>query len=211
MQQPEQDTRTETKQESGGRFRRWLWNWTHKHSGGKEAQWWLGLFSFIEASFSPLPPSTLMVAIISAGQRHRWIYFAGLTTVTSVLGGLFGYLIGDVFYDTIGQTIITKYHLADEVARIGVWFEDNAFWTILIAAFTPIPYKAFTISAGFFGINVFLFGTASLLGRGIRYFTLAYIAYLFGENAAGVFFKYFNLILLAVLLSIASILLVVFI
>jgi membrane protein YqaA with SNARE-associated domain len=192
-------------------FRGYIWNWAHKHAGSRKAQWWLSIFSFIEASFSPLPPSTLMVAIIATGQRHRWVYYAGLTTVTSVLGGLFGYLIGDVFYSTFGQVIIAKYHLADEIARIGVWFEKNAFWTILVAAFTPIPYKAFTISAGFFNINVFLFATASLIGRGIRYFILAYIAYLFGEHATGIFFKYFNLILVVLLLSIASILLLAFV
>jgi len=133
-----------------------------------------------------------MTAIITSGQRHRWLYFATLTTIFSVLGGLFGYLIGFVFYDTVGRFIIEAYDLADEIVMVGVKFEANAFWTILIAAFTPIPYKVFTLAAGFFKIDIWTFIIASIIGRGLRFYLVAWFLNFMEEKTGDKYIKHVN-------------------
>ena len=169
-------------------------SWVSKYAKSRHAEKWLTFFAFIEASFFPLPPSALMVAILSSGERYkRWIYYSLLTTTASVLGGLFGYLIGFVFYDSIGQSIIDAYNLGKESVIVGTMFKENAFWAIFVAAFTPIPYKIFTLSAGFFKINIFTFIIASLLGRGIRFLLVGYVMKLLGQRAGEKFMKYLNL------------------
>lgn len=167
--------------------------WMERHADGTGAQVWLSAISFFEASILPLPPSAFMVSMLVLGSKHRWIYLALLTTVTSVLGGIFGYIIGASLYDPIGVWIIENYHLADDVARIGELFANNAFVANLVGAFTPIPYKAFTIASGFFSINLFLFTLASFIGRGLRFFILAYLSVVFGEHVAKRVFKFFAL------------------
>ena len=103
-------------------------SWAQKYSESPHADKWLSFFSFTESSFFPLPPSTLMVAIMSVKDRHKkWIYYGTLTTITSVLGGLFGYLIGNVFYDTLGQGIVETYNLSADIEKVSIKFQDNAF------------------------------------------------------------------------------------
>ena len=168
--------------------------WAEKYASSEHADKWLALFSFAESSFFPLPPSTLMVAIMSVKERHkRWIYYATLTTITSVLGGLFGYLIGSIFYETLGQGIVSAYNLSEDLGKVRLMFNDNAFLAILIAAFTPIPYKVFTLAGGFFGINIFIFTIASLIGRGLRFFIVAYLMSLLGERVSKKVMKRINL------------------
>ena len=173
-----------------------LRQWMELHADGKGAQIWLSAISFFEASVLPLPPSAFMVSMLVLGSKHRWLYLALLTTVTSVLGGIFGYIIGSVLYDPLGVWIIENYHLADDVAKIGELFADNAFLANLIGAFTPIPYKAFTIASGFFSINLFWFTLAAFIGRGLRFFILGYLAVVFGEHVAKRVFKFFALVTL---------------
>ena len=159
--------------------------WIKRYSESSHADKWLAMFSFIEASFFVLPPSTLMVAIMATNERHkRWVYYASLTTAFSVLGGLFGYLIGSVFYDTIGQTIVDTYDLAENMEKVNGMFQDNAFLAIFVAAFTPIPYKVFTLAAGFFRVDLLVFVVASVLGRGLRYYMVAFFVKFLGERAS---------------------------
>ena len=165
--------------------------WMETHADTKIAQGILAVVSFFEASILPLPPSTVLLAMVVLGKKHRWIYLALLTTVTSVLGGLFGYIIGSVLYDTLGQWIIAQYHLSDEITHIGTLFADNAFWALFVAAFTPIPYKAFTLAGGFFSINILVFIVASFIGRGLRFIIVAYFGKIFGRHVTESLFKYF--------------------
>ncbi|MCX6717153.1 MAG: VTT domain-containing protein, partial [Candidatus Taylorbacteria bacterium] len=125
--------------------------------------------------------------------KDKWIYFASITTVASVLGGLFGYFIGAVFFETVGKWLVSLYHLEKEIETVGLLFNQNAFLSIFTAAFTPIPYKVFTISAGLFSLNIFVFTIASILGRGMRFFAVAYIMRLFGEKISNIVIKYFNI------------------
>ena len=178
-------------------------SWSDKYAKSLHADKWLAFFAFTEASFFPLPPSTLMVAIMSTDNKHKkWLYYAALTTITSVLGGLFGYLIGGIFYDTLGQGIISAYDLSGQIQKVNSMFQNNAFLAIFVAAFTPIPYKVFTIAAGFFEVNIFTFIVASLLGRGIRYFGIAYIVSILGDRIGKKAMNYLNYFALTVALII---------
>jgi len=164
--------------------------WMEVNADGPKAVWLLFLISFFEASILPLPPSAFMLGMIALGTRRRWIYLATLTTLTSVAGGLFGYIIGAALYDTVGQWIVAQYHLTEEITYLGTLFKDWAFVTNFIGAFTPIPYKAFTLASGFFSINIVVFTVASVLGRGLNFFIVAYVAKVFGEHIARSVFRY---------------------
>ena len=176
--------------------------WTITHAKGPQGKFWLALFSFTESSFFPIPPDFIMIAVLLARQRHRWFFYALLTTIFSVLGGLFGYLIGFVFFEAIGTSIVSFYNLETQMETISAFFSQNAFFTVFLAAFTPIPYKVFTIGSGLFKINLLTFVVASILGRGIRFFAVAYFIKLYGKRISKVIYKYFNAFSLLVILFI---------
>jgi membrane protein YqaA with SNARE-associated domain len=174
-------------------------DWTLMHAEGPHSLFWLSLLSFSEASFFPVPPDVLLIAILLANKARRWVSYAALTTIFSVLGGLLGYAIGFFFFDFFGDAIVSFYHLGKEFLHLQSVFANTAFWTIFAAAFTPIPYKIFTITAGLFSVNFFVFLAASVLGRGIRFFAIGFILKLYGEKISGALYKYFNIFSLAVL------------
>ena len=128
------------------------------------------------------------------------MYFAFLTTFFSILGGIFGYFLGLFFFDIFGQKIISFYSLQSEFESLKNLFEKANFWTIFAAAFTPIPYKIFTLSAGFFSVNFLTFLLASILGRATRFFAVAFILKLFGQKIADILYKYFNLFSIFIIL-----------
>ena len=164
--------------------------WTVRHAEGKKARWWLFGVAFAESSFFPIPPDVLLVAILMTRERARAYFYATVTTLGSVLGGLFGYAIGFFFFKTVGVWLVTAYHLETEMLTVQKLFADNASWAIFVAAFTPIPYKIFTISAGLFAINIPVFVVASIIGRGMRFFLVATIMKFFGEHIKKMFYKY---------------------
>lgn len=138
----------------------------HRH-----APWYLGTLSFAESSFFPIPPDVMLAPMTLAKPRH-WLWFATLTTVTSVIGGLFGYLIGFFAFDLVEPWLhqLGWWH-GYSTARD--WFLTWGFWVILVAGFSPIPYKLFTIAAGALGLGVAPFLLASLAGRGARFYLVA--------------------------------------
>lgn len=183
--------------------------WAVRHAEGKNAKWWLFGISFAESSFFPIPPDVLLAAILMTKERVRAFYYASITTAGSVLGGLFGYAIGYFFFQTVGAWLVNTYHLETQMVTVQKLFADNAFFAIFVAAFTPIPYKVFTIAAGLFGISIPTFIIASILGRGGRFFAVATVMKYFGGHIARVFYEYFNLISL-VLVALIGIVLYVF-
>ncbi len=177
--------------------------WVLRHARGKYALVWLSVVSFTESSFFLIPPDILLIPLILAGTQ-RWYYYASITTITSVLGGVFGYLIGAFFFELVGRELVELYHLGEELLIVETWFQSNAFLAVFLSAFTPIPYKIFTIGAGLFGVSFFVFLIASLLGRGLRYFLFSYLFHVFGERIGKIIFRYFNILsLLGALLLIA--------
>ncbi len=175
-----------------------LKDWSENHSQGKNAKLWLVIFSFTEASFFIIPPDIFLLAIL-INNGAKWMHYAWITTITSVFGALLGYVFGFFFFDLVGEFLINTYNLQEQMQVVSVLFQDNAFWAIFISAFTPIPFKVFTISAGFFHINIFIFIVASLIGRGMRFFTVGYLVKVFGKQMARYAFKYFNYITLLIL------------
>lgn len=154
--------------------------WVEKFATHKHAHKALALVSFVESSFFPIPPFVLVVAMLAHEKKPSWKKIALIGTLSSVLGGLFGYVIGMFFYSYIGKPLIDFYGLTNDVAYLGTLFKAHVFATIILASLSPIPYKVFTLSAGLFSVNIVSFVLASLIGRSIRFFTVSYLADRYG-------------------------------
>jgi membrane protein YqaA with SNARE-associated domain len=138
----------------------------HRH-----AVWYLSGLSFAESSFFPVPPDVMLAPMSMAQPARAWRY-AAITTLASVLGGLLGYFIGFFAFDLI-QPWLQESHYWDKYLHARNWFEAWGFWAILVAGFSPIPYKVFTIAAGTLAMTMPLFVIGSILGRGGRFFLVA--------------------------------------
>jgi membrane protein YqaA with SNARE-associated domain len=176
-----------------------LYIWTLSWAHSKYALLALFTLAFIEASFFPIPPDVLLIAL-AVGAVRKSFWFALIATVGSVLGAILGYYIGLALYDTIGIAIIELLHYQEQFALVGQYYTNNAFISILGAAFTPIPFKVFTIAAGVWKINLTTLLTASIIGRGIRFFAIATMIYFFGARIKTFIDKYFNILSIAALL-----------
>ncbi len=148
----------------------------HRH-----APWYLGGLSFAESSFFPIPPDVMLAPMSMAKPRQAW-WFAALTTVTSVLGGLLGYLIGHFAFELITPLVTEGGRYAESFAAAETWFRTWGVWAIFIAGFSPIPYKIFTISAGVLHMALIPFLIASAVGRGARFFLVAALMSWGGER-----------------------------
>lgn len=146
-----------------------------------KAPWYLGGLSFAESSFFPIPPD-VMLAPMALAKPERWLRLALITTLASVAGGLLGYLIGWGAMDAVLPWVERMGH-GDKLNQAQSWFERWGFWAILLAGFSPIPYKAFTIAAGGVGMALLPFTIASLIGRGGRFFLVAFLMARLGPAA----------------------------
>ncbi|MDP3132824.1 MAG: YqaA family protein [Burkholderiaceae bacterium] len=136
-----------------------------------KAPWYLGGLSFMESSFFPIPPDVMLAPMSMAQPRRAW-WFALITTVTSVLGGLLGYAIGHFALDALLPWLQDSRYWSAYQASM-VWFEEWGVWAVFIAGFSPIPYKVFTIAAGALSMALLPFTLASVIGRGARFFLVA--------------------------------------
>jgi membrane protein YqaA with SNARE-associated domain len=148
---------------------------------GKQAPLYLSLLSFLESFILPFPPPDVMLAPMSLATPAKALYFAGLTLIASVIGGVVGYLIGAFLFDQI-QPLIVDWGYQSEYETVTRWFDQWGFWAVLIAGFSPVPYKIFTLSAGALGLNFILFFMASLIGRGARFYLVAWCLAKFGPT-----------------------------
>ncbi|MGH8495023.1 MAG: YqaA family protein [Gammaproteobacteria bacterium] len=140
-------------------------------SAHPHAKWYLGGLSFAESSFFPIPPD-VMLAPMTLARPDRGLQYATITTVTSVLGGVAGYLIGFFAIEAV-EPLLVDVGYWEHYLRARAWFDDWGFWAIFIAGFSPIPYKVFTIAGGAVQMNLPLFVIASALGRGGRFYLVA--------------------------------------
>lgn len=147
----------------------------------KNASWFLGGMSFAESSFFPIPVDVMLAPMVLAERNKAWFY-AFVATVTSVLGGIFGYVIGVFFFDTFGQQMLDLLHGHEKFASIQEMFGEYGMWVVLLAGFTPIPYKVFTIASGVVGIAILPFIIMSLIGRGARFYLVAALVYFGGDK-----------------------------
>ncbi|MFO7494196.1 MAG: YqaA family protein [Desulfobacterales bacterium] len=177
----------------------WILHWADTPYG----TWALFFLAFCESSFFPIPPDILLIALALAIPAKAFKY-ALVCSVGSVLGGALGYLIGWQFMAAIGERIVAFYGLEGKVHYIEGIYQRYDAWAVGIAGFTPIPYKVFTIAAGMFKINFWVFLLASLVSRSARFFLLGGLIYAFGPRIQGFIDRYFNI--LAVVFSVLLVL-----
>ena len=175
------------------KFVRNCYDWTMGWSKTKYASWALAGISFAESSFFPVPPDVLLIPMVIA-QREKWFHLAFICSLCSVLGALFGYFIGYQLYELIGKKIVELYNLQSAVNVVISKYNKHAFFAVFTAAFTPIPFKVFTIVAGLCKISIFTLTIASLIGRATRFFIVAILIRIFGEKIQYFIKKYFNLL-----------------
>ncbi len=150
----------------------------------KSSNFYLGLVSFIESSFFPIPPDVMIIPMVIAKKR-KFIKIFLIASMLSVLGGIFGYLIGYFFFD-LAMYVIEFYGYQDKVENLKLSMSQGSgflMWLsiLFLAGFTPLPYKAFTISSGLIAFNLPIFIIVSLISRSLRFFIVAYLSYKFGE------------------------------
>jgi len=165
----------------------WVLHWADTPYG----TWALFLLAFSESSFFPIAPDVLLIALAVAKPK-RAFYYALICSIGSVLGGCVGYLIGWQFMESLGGKIVQLYGLDDKMKQIESLYNQYDAWAVGIAGFTPIPYKVFTIAAGVFKINFFVFTIASLVSRSARFFIVGGLIYLFGPKIQAFIDRYFN-------------------
>src|SRR5215468_8944998 len=142
----------------------------------------LAAVSFVESSFFPIPPDVVLVPMALA-QPHKARLYALVCTVASVLGGILGYAIGALLYDSVGHWLIQLYHLGDKVEAFREGYARWGSLIILLKGVTPIPYKLITITSGFAGYNLGLFVVLSFVARGMRFYLVAFLLSRYGNVA----------------------------
>lgn len=179
-----------------------LYDWTLSLAEHPRALWALAMVSFIESSFFPIPPDLIMIPMIIATPRKAWL-IALVATVSSVVGGLFGYFIGAVLFDTIGQQIFEFYGKGDAVTEFNAVFNEYGAMAVFVAGVTFLPYKVVTIMSGWTGLSIPIFIVASIAARALRFFIVAALLYKFGapirvfiEKYLGILFVIFVILLL---------------
>lgn len=156
-----------------------LYDWTISLAESKRAPYALGAISFAESSFFPVPPDVMLLPMAMARPERAWRY-ALICTVTSVIGGIVGYAIGYLLFDSVGQWLIRVYGLGDRLEGFRALYQQYGHWIILIKGMTPIPYKLITIASGLAGYDFFWFVVLSIITRGARFFLLAGILNRYG-------------------------------
>ena len=159
-----------------------IYDWCVAAAGRPYATWLMGLISFVESSFFPIPPDAMLVPMSLARPDRAW-FFAHVCTVASVAGGVLGYYIGAALYDSVGAWLISLYGYGDKVDAFRHAYAQWGTWIILIKGVTPIPYKIVTITSGFAGYPLLTFILLSFVARGMRFYLLAFLLNRFGPQA----------------------------
>ena len=173
-----------------------IYDWMGSKVDSKYADWWLIFLFFIESSFFIIPVDPLLI-LYCVTNSNRSFYYATIATAASVVGGVFGYLIGAVLWKSIGIVLVkwiiteeTFYHLVKK-------YKIYQNWAVFIAGFAPVPYKAVTISAGFCNLPIIPFIVVSIIGRGGRFFLVAAAIRLWGVHIKNIIDRYFNQLVVA--------------
>ena len=169
-----------------------IYNWTMNLAERPHADWALAGVSFVESSFFPIPPDLLLIPMVIA-QRARAFMLALIASASSVLGGIFGYLIGLFLFATMGQWIIDLYGLNDAFARFSEAYNEHGGWIVFTFGLTPLPYKLITIASGASGLNLGIFLLTSIAARSLRFFAIALLLYWFGPAIRDLIERYFGL------------------
>lgn len=158
----------------------------HQH-----APYYLAGVSFAESSFFPIPPDVMLVPMVLGKPLSAW-YYAFISTIASVLGGILGYLIGYFAFEMFGLSIIQQLGLTEQYHQVVQWFEHYGWQAVIVAGFTPIPYKIFTIAAGAVKMSMPGFVLASLIGRAGRFFLVSFLVKTLGKKIEERLIKYID-------------------
>lgn len=179
-----------------------LYDWTMRLADHPRALRALGVVSFVESSFFPIPPDVLMIPMIIARPSRAWV-IATVALVTSVLGGVLGYVIGALLWDTVGQPILEIYGKTAAASDFAARFNEYGAWAVLFAGVTPFPFKVITIMSGWTGMSLPIFIASAIVARGIRFFVVAGLLWQFGapmrgfiERRLGLLFTLFMILLI---------------
>ncbi len=179
-----------------------LYDWTMRLAEHPQALWALAFVAFIEASVFPIPPDILMIPMILARPSRAWL-IATVALTASVIGGLLGYAIGALAFETLGQPVLESLGKAEAAAEFNERFNGVGFWAVLIAGLTPFPYKVITIMSGWTGMPLATFIVTSIIARGLRFFVVAGLLWKYGapirvfiERRLGLMFALFVLLLI---------------
>jgi membrane protein YqaA with SNARE-associated domain len=149
-----------------------LYDWTIGLAESPRAPQALAAVSFSESSFFPVPPDVMLVPMTMARPDKAW-HYATICTIASVLGGILGYAIGALLYDTVGAWLIKLYGYGDKMEAFRALYQQHGHWIILIKGFTPIPFKLITIASGLAGYDFLMFVMLSAITRAARFFLVA--------------------------------------
>ncbi|UTW55129.1 YqaA family protein [Kordiimonas sp. SCSIO 12610] len=157
-----------------------LYDWTMEKLARPSGEKWLAGLAFSESIFFPIPIDILMIPMILANRLKAW-RLATITLIASVIGGIGGYLLGAFLYESIAAPIIELYGYQDQFTKVQGWFDDYGIAIVLVAGFTPIPFKVVTIASGFASLNPLIFILTSIPARGARFYLVAGLLWKFGD------------------------------
>ena len=174
-----------------------IYNWTLSLAERKFSGLWLGLLSFAEASFFPIPPDVLLIPLC-LGKMKKAFKFAFICSIASVLGGIAGYVIGAYAWDELSRFFFEYIpgFTPEKFDQLKAWYEEWGWPLVFIAGFSPIPYKIFTVASGVLGMALWPFILASAVSRSARFFLVAFLLAKFGEPMKEKIDKHFNLLAL---------------
>ena len=186
------------------KFIRKMYDWMGEKTKSPYADAWLAVLFFIEAVFFiPVDPLLILYCIEN---RKKSLYYAAIATTASVAGGMFGYFIGAALWESAGAVLVKWIVSPESFARAVDKYHLYQNWAVLIAGFTPLPYKAITISAGFCKLSIIPFIVCSIISRGARFFLIAGALYVWGARIKVFIDRYFNqLVLLFTILVVVSV------
>ena len=170
-----------------------IYQWMIDAAAGNNALWILAAVSFIESSFFPIPPDIMLIPMVIAAPKRAW-KIAGVATLASVIGGYFGYVIGHYGYDLLARPLLEFYGYIDKFESFKAYYHEYGAWIVFAAGLTPFPYKVITIASGAVGLNLWVFGLASIAARGGRFFLVSGLLYFCGAKIKTVIEKHFGLL-----------------
>lgn len=173
-----------------------LYDWTLEKASSPASEKWLGVISFAESSFFPIPIDLMLIPMILANRLKAW-RLATITLVTSVLGGMAGYAIGALLFDTVGAAILDFYGYQDKFSAFQGYYNEYGILIVLVAGFTPLPFKVVTIASGVIGMNPLVFFLTAIPARGARFYLVAGLLWKFGEPIREFIEKRLGLVLTA--------------
>ena len=168
-----------------------LYNKTMALAGHPQAIFLLGAVSFIEASFFPIPPDVMLIPMVLMNPSRAWL-FALVATAFSVLGGIFGYIIGTFSYEHIAEPLLYSLGKEAQMVDFSNKYNEIGFWAVITAGISPIPYKVVTIMSGATNLNFAVFLGASMASRGVRFFVVAGLLHFYGHKIRDFIERYLN-------------------